>query len=76
MALPVMEYQDQGYNIRKFFAFFEFGMFSLFSDFFRSNLFIFDPKVEKNNMGVFSTQFLPLISILATKMLEEQNCQL
>ena len=27
-------------------------------------------------MGVFSTQFVPLISIWATKILEEQNCQL
>ena len=27
-------------------------------------------------MGVFSTQFVPLISILATKILTEQNCQL
>ena len=56
------------------FGFLEF--FRFFSDFFRSNSFIFEPKVEKNNMGVFSTQFVPLISILATKILEEQNCQL
>ena len=53
-----------------------FGIFSFFSNFFRSNLFIFESKVEKNNMGVFSTQFVPLNSILATKILEEQNCQL
>jgi hypothetical protein len=31
------------------------------------NSFIFEPKVEKNDMGVFSTQFVPLISILAPK---------
>ena len=53
-----------------------FGFFLFFSDFFRSNSFIFEPKVEKMYMGVFSTQFVPLISILATKILEEQSCQL
>jgi hypothetical protein len=37
--------------------------------FFRSNLFIFEPKVEKIYMGVFSTQFVPLISILAPKLM-------
>jgi hypothetical protein len=43
---------------------------------------LFLTKSRKNNMGVFSTQFVPLISILATKIflatkiLEEQNCQL
>ena len=31
---------------------------------------------RKKDMGVFSTQFVPLISILATKILAEQNCQL
>ena len=31
--------------------------FGFFSDFFRSNLFIFEPKVEKIYMGVFSTHF-------------------
>ena len=50
--------------------------YGFFSDFFRPNSFIFEPKVEKNNMGVFSTQFVPLIAILATKILEEQNRQL
>jgi hypothetical protein len=43
-----------------------------FSDFFRPRWFIFKPKVE--DMGVFSTQFVPLILILAPKILEEQNC--
>jgi hypothetical protein len=46
------------------------------SDLFRPNSFIFEPKVEKKYLGVFSTQFVPLISILAPKILEEQNCQL
>ena len=32
-----------------------------FSYFFRSNLFIFEPKVENIYMGVFSTHFVPLI---------------
>jgi len=53
-----------------------FVIFSFFSNFFRPNSFIFEQKVEKKDMGVFSTQFVPLISILATKILEEQNCQL
>ena len=53
-----------------------FGIFSFFSNFFRQNSFIFELKVEKKDMGVFSTQFVPLISILATKILTEQNCQL
>ena len=53
-----------------------FGIFSFFSNFYRPNSFIFEPKVEKKDMGVFSTQFVPLISILAPKILEEQNCQL
>ena len=35
------------------------------------NLFIFEPKVEKIHMGVFSTRFVPLISILAPKIMEE-----
>ena len=51
-------------------------VFRFFSDFFRPNSFIFEPKVEKKDMGAFSTQFVPLISILAPKILKEQNCQL
>jgi hypothetical protein len=51
------------------FRFLEF--FRFFSDFFRSNLFIFEPKVEKIHMGVFSTRFVPLISILAPRPMEE-----
>ena len=47
-----------------------FGIFSFFSNFFCSNLFIFEPKVENIYMGVFSTRFLPLISNLAPKILE------
>ena len=47
------------------------GIFSFFPNFFRSNLFIFEPKVEKIYMGVFSTHFVPLISILASKIREE-----
>ena len=39
------------------------------SYFFRSNSFIFEPKVEKIYMGVFSTQFVPLNSNLAPKIL-------
>ena len=46
-----------------------FGIFLFFSDFFRSNSFIFEPKVEKIYMGVFSTQFVPLISNLAPKIM-------
>jgi hypothetical protein len=46
------------------------------SNFFSPKLFIFEPKVEKNIYGCFSTQFMPLISILAPKILAEQNCQL
>ena len=37
--------------------------------------FIFKPKVEKEYMGIFSTQFVSSISILAPKILEERNCQ-
>ena len=48
-----------------------FGIFSFFSVFFRSNSFIFEPKVEKIYMGVFSTHFVPLISILAKRIMEE-----
>jgi hypothetical protein len=48
-----------------------FGIFSIFPDFFRSNSFIFESKVEKIYMGVFSTHFVPLISILAPKIMEE-----
>ena len=55
--------------------FYVFGIFSFFSDFFRSNLFIFEPKVEKIYMGVFSTHFVPLISNLAPKIMEEWNNQ-
>ena len=42
--------------------------FLFVSDFFCSNSFIFEPKVEKIYMGVFSTHFVPLISILAPKL--------
>ena len=56
------------------FRFLEF--FRFFSDIFRSNSFIFEPKVEKIYMGVFSTHFVPLISILASKIMEEWNNQL
>jgi hypothetical protein len=34
-------------------------------------MFISEPKVEKIYMGVFSTHFVPLISILAPKIMEE-----
>ena len=40
-------------------------------NFFRSNSLIFEPKVEKICMGVFSTHFVPLISILAPKIMKE-----
>jgi hypothetical protein len=50
--------------------------FFFFSDFFRSNFFIFEPKVEKIYMGVFSTHFVPLISGLAPKIMEDLNSQL
>ena len=53
-----------------------FWNFFVFSNFFRSNSFIFESKVEKIYMGVFSTHFVTLILILATKVLEEQNRQL
>jgi hypothetical protein len=39
-------------------------------------MFIFEPKVEKIYMGVFSTQFVPLLSIFLAKIMEEQNYQL
>ena len=48
-----------------------FGIFSFFSNFFRPNSFIFEPKVEKKYMGVFSTHFVPLISILAPKIMKK-----
>ena len=41
-----------------------------FANFFCSNSFIFEPKVENIYMGVFSTHFVPLISNLAPKILE------
>ena len=47
------------------------GIFLVFSNFFCPNLFVFEPKVEKINMGVFSTHFVPLISILTPKKMEE-----
>jgi hypothetical protein len=47
--------------------FWGFGIFLFFYDFFRSNSFVFEPKVEKIDMGVFSIHFVPLISILAPK---------
>ena len=53
-----------------------FGIFLFFSDFFRSNWFTFEPKVEKNYIGVFSTHFVPLISGLAPKIMEDWNSQL
>ena len=34
------------------------------------------PKVEKVYVGVFSIHFVPLISILASKIMEEWNDQL
>ena len=49
--------------------FYVFGIFSFFSDFLRSNSFIFEPKIEKIYMGVFSTQFVPLNSNLVPKIL-------
>ena len=52
-----------------------FWNFFVFSNFFRSNLFIFEPKVEKIYRGVFSTHFVPLVSILASKIIEEWNNQ-
>jgi hypothetical protein len=54
-----------------------------FLDFFRFFLifsaqtrFIFEQNLEKIYMGVFSTHFVPLISILAPKIMEELNNQL
>ena len=44
--------------------------------FFHTNSFIFESKVEKKDMIVFSTHFVPLISILAPQILKEHNCQL
>jgi hypothetical protein len=46
-----------------------FWIFFVFSDFFRSNLFMFESKVE--NISFFSTHFVPLISIFAPKIMEE-----
>ena len=57
-------------------GFWGFEIFSFFSDFFRSNSFIFERKVKKIYMGVFSTHFVPLISILAPKIMEVWNIQL
>ena len=51
--------------------FYVYGIFSFFSDFFRSNSFIFEPKVKKIYMRVFSTHFVPLISILVPKIMDE-----
>jgi hypothetical protein len=49
-----------------------FWDFLSFSDFFGSNSFIFEPKVEKiYTYGCFSTHFVPLISILAPKIMEK-----
>ena len=53
-----------------------FGSFLFFSDFFHSNSFIFEPKVEKIYTDVFSTHFMPLISIFAPKIMEDLNNQL
>ena len=55
---------------------FRFSDFFVFSDFCCSNPFIFEPKVEKINMGVISTNFVPLISIKAPTIMEEWNHQL
>ena len=49
------------------FRFLEFFHFFLI---FRSNLFIFESKAEKMYMGVFYTHFVPLISTLASKLME------
>jgi hypothetical protein len=49
--------------------FYVFGISSFFSKFFGSNSFIFEPKVEKIHIGVFSADFVPLISILAPKIM-------
>jgi hypothetical protein len=46
-----------------------FGIFLVFSVFFGSNSFIFEPKIEKIYMGVFSTQFGPLNSNLVPKIM-------
>ena len=46
-----------------------------FLEFFCSNSFIFETKVEKIYIGVVSTHFLSLISILASKIMEEWNNQ-
>ena len=74
-SIPVTEFQDQGYQIRKIFAKNQHKQRKLLnfenSDFFRSNSFIFERKVNKICMGVFSTHFVPLISILAPKIMEE-----
>ena len=40
------------------------------------NSFIFEPDVEKIYMDVFSTHFVPLISILAPKIMKKENNQL
>ena len=52
-----------------------FWFLEFFSDFFHSNSFIFEPKLEKIYIGVFSTHYVPLISILASKIMEEWNDQ-
>ena len=48
-----------------------FWIFFFFSNFFRSNPFIFESKVKYMYMGVFPTHFVPPISILAPKIIEE-----
>ena len=74
-SIPVTEFQDQGYQIRKIFAKNQHKQRKLLnfenSDFFRSNSFIFELKVEKMSMDISSTHFVPLISILAPKMMKE-----
>ena len=49
--------------------FWVFEIFSFFSNFFRSNSFIFEQKVEKIHMGFFSTQVVLLNSNLAPKIM-------
>ena len=52
------------FGVLEFFCFFWF---------FRSNSFIFEPEVEKTYVGVFFTHFVPLILIMAPKVMEEWN---
>ena len=55
----------------------DFWIFLFFSQFSRSCSFVFEPKVEKNiHSSVFSTHFMPLISMFVPKIMEEWNNQL